>query len=139
MLTLRREAMMRRMKLLRDVAIRHLVTVGPDASLRSAAGAMTDRNVGCAIVVENEDVCGIITERDLLRAISGGHRMDESKVREHMTPDVVSGQPGWEVLKAIKTMNDGGFRHLLVMDLDGPVGVVSLKDLMAAVVELVES
>jgi predicted transcriptional regulator len=126
------------MKLLRDVAIRHLLTVAPAASLRRAAKVMTDRGVGCAVVVEKEKVAGIVTERDILRAVADDKIMDDAKVEDVMTRDVVSGAPGWEIVRAVKTMTDGGFRHLLVMEMDDPVGIVSLRDLMDSMVELVQ-
>lgn len=129
--------MMSPMKLLRDVAIRHLVTVGPDTTLRRAAKVMTDRGVGCAVVVENERVAGIVTERDILRSIAEDGKMDDVTVGAVMTRDVVSGAPGWELLKAVHTMTEGGFRHLLVMEMDDPVGIVSLRDLMTAMAEMV--
>jgi CBS domain-containing protein len=129
---------MRPMKLLRDVAIRHLLTVGPGASLRRAAKVMTDRGVGCAVVVEKEKVAGIVTERDILRAVADDRIMDDATVEDVMTRDVVSGAPGWEIVRAVKTMTEGGFRHLLVMEMDDPVGIVSLRDLMDSMVELVQ-
>ena len=129
--------MMSLMKLLRDVAIRHLVTVDPTSTLRRAAKVMNDRGVGCAVVVEKERVAGIVTERDVLRAIAEDGNMDEMTVADVMTRDVISGAPGWELLKAVRTMNDGGFRHLLVMEMDDPVGIVSLRDLMSAMSEMV--
>lgn len=118
------------MKLLRDVSVRHLLTVDPHATLRRAAKVMTDRGVGCAVVVENEKVAGIVTERDILRAIANDQKMDDTKVEEIMTRDVVSGAPGWDILRAAKAMTEGGFRHLLVMEMDDPVGIVSLRDLL---------
>jgi CBS domain-containing protein len=129
---------MRPMKLLRDVAIRHLLTVDPGASLRRAAKVMTDRGVGCAVVVEKEKVAGIVTERDILRAVAADRTMDDAKVEDVMTRDVVSGAPGWEIVRAVKTMTEGGFRHLLVMEMDDPIGIVSLRDLMDSMVELVQ-
>jgi CBS domain-containing protein len=126
------------MKLLRDIAISHLVTVGPDSTLRRAATVMTDRGVGCAVVIGNEKVVGIITERDVLHAVAHGDEVDKTTVQDVMTPDVVSGAPGWDVLRAVRTMTEGGFRHLLVMEMDDPVGIVSLRDLMDTMVELVQ-
>lgn len=99
---------------------------------------MTDRGVGCAVVVENEKVAGIVTERDILRAIANDQKMDDTKVEEIMTREVVSGAPGWDILRAAKAMTEGGFRHLLVMEMDDPVGIVSLRDLldsMSAVIQ----
>lgn len=128
-----------RMKLLRDIAVRHLVTVDPASTLRRAAQVMTDRGVGCAVAIENERVAGIITERDILHAVAGEQNVDTTKVADVMTRDVVSGAPGWDLIKAVKTMTEGGFRHLLVMELDDPVGIVSLRDLMDTMAELVPS
>ena len=126
------------MKLLRDVAVRHLLTVDPKANLRRAAKVMTDRGVGCAVVIENEKVAGIVTERDILRAIAADQKMDDTTVEQIMTREVVSGSPGWDILRAAKAMTDGGFRHLLVMEMDDPVGIVSLRDLLDSMSELVQ-
>ena len=127
------------MKLLRDVSVRHLLTVDPGATLRRAAKVMTERGVGCAVVIENEKVAGIITERDILRAIAADQVMDETKVHEVMTRDVVSGAPGWDILRAANAMTEGGFRHLLVMEMDDPVGIVSLRDLLDSMSEAVQA
>jgi CBS domain-containing protein len=126
------------MKLLRDVAIRHLVTVSPDSSLRRAAQVMTDRGVGAAVVVGSEHVVGIITERDLLHAVAGKRNVDETKIEDVMTRDVISGAPGWDILRAVHTMTQGGFRHLLVMEMNDPVGIVSLRDLMDSMAAMVQ-
>lgn len=127
------------MKLLRDVSVRHLLTVDPSATLRRAAKVMTERGVGCAVVIENEKVAGIITERDILRAIAADQVMDDTKVHEVMTRDVVSGAPGWDILRAANAMTEGGFRHLLVMEMDDPVGIVSLRDLLDSMSEAVQA
>jgi CBS domain-containing protein len=128
----------KKLKLLRDVAIRHLVTVAPETTLRRAARVMTDRGVGAAVVVSNEKVAGIVTERDILHSVAAKHDFDSTRVEEVMTADVVSGAPGWDILRAAKTMNEGGFRHLLVMEMDDPLGIVSLRDLMDAMAEMVQ-
>jgi CBS domain-containing protein len=126
------------MKLLRDVAIRHLVTVSPDTTLRRAAKVMADRGVGAAVVMTNEKVAGIVTERDVLRAIAGNDDVDSTKVDHVMTADVVSGAPGWDILRAAETMAEHGFRHLLVMEMDDPIGIVSLRDLMDSMAAMVQ-
>lgn len=122
------------MKLLRDVAISHLLTVEPGNTLRRAAKVMTDRGVGAAVVMENEGVAGIITERDILHAVAADSDVEVVTVGDVMTRDVVSGAPGWDVVKAVKTMTEHGFRHLLVTEMDDPVGIVSLRDLMDVLV-----
>ena len=126
------------MKLLRDIAISHLLTIEPDDSLRRAAKAMTDRGVGSAVVMNDGHVAGIVTERDILHAVSGNKNLDETKVTEIMTHDPVAGRPGWELTLAVKTMTEGGFRHLLVQEMDDPIGIVSLRDLMDAMAEMIQ-
>lgn len=126
------------MKLLRDVAIRHLLTVDPQSSLVRAAKVMADRGVGAAVVIENEKVAGIVTERDILKAIANDLDLGQTGVADIMTRDVVSGAPGWDILKAVKVMSQGGFRHLLVMEMEDPVGIVSLRDLMDAMADVVQ-
>ena len=126
------------MKMLRDVAVRHLLTIDCKASLRRASKVMTDRGVGCAVVIDKEKVAGIITERDILHAVAEEQNVDETVVESVMTANVVSGSPGWDLVKAVKTMTEGGFRHLLVMEMDDPVGIVSLRDLMDTMAEMVQ-
>lgn len=126
------------MELLRDIGIRHLLTVEPSNTLRQTAQAMTDRGVGCAVVVGNETVQGIITERDILRAVSGSKDLDATTAESVMTKDVVSGAPGWDVIKAVRVMVEGGFRHLLIQEMNDPIGIVSLRDLMDSMADLVQ-
>jgi CBS domain-containing protein len=127
------------MTLLREIAIRHLLTVDPRSSLRRASKVMTDRGVGCAVVIQNETVAGIVTERDILHALANDQDVNETTVEQVMTKNVVSGEPGWEIEQAVRVMSEHGFRHLLVMELNDPVGIVSLRDLMDAMLEASDS
>lgn len=127
------------MELLRDVAISHLLTIDPTATLRKVSRSMIDRGVGAAVVVGAEKVVGIITERDILRAVAQEQNLDDHTVEDVMTRDVVSGTPGWDLVKAAQTMAEGGFRHLLVMEMGEPVGIVSLRDLMRAMAALLQA
>ena len=126
------------MKLLRDVAISHLLTIEPADSVRRAAKAMTDRGVGSAVVMNGGRVAGIVTERDILHAVSDKKDLDGTQVTEIMTHDPVAGAPGWDLTRAVKTMTDGGFRHLLVKEMDDPIGIVSLRDLMDVMAEMIQ-
>ena len=126
------------MTLLRDVAIKHLLTIEPDNSLFQAARAMTDRGVGSAVVMRDGKVAGIVTERDVLHGAASERPLREISVEEAMTKDPVAGEPGWDLTKAVTTMTEGGFRHLLVTEMGNPVGIVSLRDLMDALVALVQ-
>ncbi|MDQ4143978.1 MAG: CBS domain-containing protein [Actinomycetota bacterium] len=126
------------MPLLRDIAIRHLLTIEADDSLQRAAKAMTDRGVGSAVVMRDGNVAGIVTERDVLHAVAARASLEDTSVEEVMTKDPVAGEPGWELTRAVTTMTEGGFRHLLVKEMGEPIGIVSLRDLMDAMVELVQ-
>ena len=128
---------MANMKLLRDVAIRHLLTIEPHDSLRRAANAMSTRGVGAAVVMEDGRLAGIITERDLLNAAGQGADFDSATVDRFMTRDVISGKPGWDIERAARAMIDHNFRHLLVTEMQEPVGIVSLRDLMDSVMDLI--
>lgn len=116
-----------------------MLTVSPTDSLHHAARLMSDRDVGSAVVIDSEKVAGIVTERDILRAAGKGLDFGSTKVAEVMTSDVTAGEPGWDVLTAVKTMTEGGFRHLLIVDAeDDPVGIVSVRDLMQTMVTMVQ-
>lgn len=127
------------MKLLRDVQTRHMLTVSPRDTLHHVARMMSDRDVGSAVVIDSESLAGIVTERDLLHAAAKSLPFEATSVAEVMTTDVVSGEPGWDVLQAVRTMTEGGFRHLLVVDADDdPVGIVSVRDLMETMAAMVQ-
>jgi CBS domain-containing protein len=117
-----------------DVMRRDLVSVGTDTSLRRAAELMTSRKVGCAIV-RTDDNPGIISERDILRAVAEGADPESKTVGDYMTWDAVVAFPSWDLGKAISTMIEGGFRHLIVVDDGIEVGVLSIRDLAAQLVK----
>jgi CBS domain-containing protein len=79
---------------------------------------------------------GIITERDLLRAMAEGSDPGATPVSSYMTPNAVAVNASWEVVDAARRMIQGGFRHLIVTDDRGGVtGIVSIRDMVAALVE----
>ncbi|MDR7279938.1 signal-transduction protein with cAMP-binding, CBS, and nucleotidyltransferase domain [Catenuloplanes atrovinosus] len=108
-----------------------VLTVGPDHTLRQAARMMADRGAGSAVVLDPDaEGVGIMTERDLLKAIGAGLDPDTERTGAHLTWDVVYASPGWTLEEAALAMARGGFRHLVVLD-DGEVlGVISVRDIM---------
>ena len=113
-----------------------VVTVGPDHSLAEAAARMARSNVGSAVVLMTEAQPGIVTERDLLRAIAAGAELAATPVERYMTSNAISASESWDVEQAARKMIDGGFRHLIVLDGSGQVrGVLSIRDLVAALLE----
>ncbi|MGW0859269.1 CBS domain-containing protein [Streptomyces sp. NPDC002690] len=117
--------------LVRDAMTTVVLTIGPTHTLRQAAALMSARRVGAA-VVHDPDTCGfgIITERDILDAVGLGQDPDREYVSGHTTTDVVFAAPAWTLEEAAEAMTHGGFRHLIVLNEDGPVGLVSVRDII---------
>ncbi|WP_328319538.1 CBS domain-containing protein [Streptomyces sp. NBC_00388] len=115
----------------RDAMSTVVLTIGPAHTLRQSATLMSARRVGAAVVLD-PDTCGvgIITERDILNALGGGLDPDRETAGSHTTTDVVFAAPSWTLEEAADAMANGGFRHLIVLDDTGPVGVVSVRDII---------
>ena len=115
----------------RDAMSKAVLTVGPEHTLRQAAQLMTARRVGSAIVVDPDGAgTGIITERDVLYAIGAGLDPDVERTGAHVTMDVVYAGPDWTIADAAAAMVRGGFRHLVVLDGDEVLGVISVRDVL---------
>jgi CBS domain-containing protein len=117
-----------------EVMSRNLLTVEPTTSISDAAAAMTQRGVGAAVVLTGDTVSGILTERDVLRAVATGP-VEGTHVAAWMTRDPETIEASDSVGKAAAIMIHGGFRHLPVCDEGKPVGIVSIRDLMRVVVD----
>lgn len=108
-----------------------VLTIGPQHTLRQAAEAMYRRNVGAAVVIDPEEPGpGVITERDVLRAIGRGKDPDQERVCDHLTSDLKFAQPNWSLEEAAAVMIRNGFRHLAVVDGGELVGVLSMRDIV---------
>ena len=120
----------------RDAMSKSVVQVGPDHTLQQAAHLMADRRVGSAVVFDPDgEGLGILTERDILRAIGGGLDPDTERPAEHITWDVVYAGPDWTIDEAAAAMMRGGFRHLVVLDGDELLGVISVRDIVRCYVD----
>ena len=108
-----------------------VLTVNPGHTLRDAAEAMAERGVGAAVVVDPEQPGpGIVTERDILRAIGSGQSPDNERVADHLSSDLVFASPDWSLERAAEAMVRGRFRHLIVVDGGELVGVLSIRDIV---------
>jgi CBS domain-containing protein len=116
----------------RDVMTADPATVSLDTTVTEAATAMRDGGFGSVVVVEDEEVRGILTDRDItVRAVAEGQDPDETKVGDicSSTPTCLSPQDS--VKDAIETMREEKVRRVPVVDDGRPVGIVSLGDLAA--------
>jgi CBS domain-containing protein len=111
-------------------------TVTPDTSVRETLRCMTEFRTGCALVIDQERIIGIFTERDFLNRVVGSAGDPEVTVRSVMTPAPITIRASSSVLSAIETMEVRDFRHLPVVDPAGrPVGVMSVKGIMHYLVQ----
>jgi CBS domain-containing protein len=113
---------------------RSLLTVEPGVPLAEVAERMVARDVGAVLVLEGGRLVGILTERDVLRAVAGGIDSD-TIVDDWMTRDPETMEPDEPIRQAAVLMIHGGFRHLPIVQGDDVVGMLSIRDLMRVVLE----
>jgi len=111
-----------------------LLSVDATTRLTEAAAQMDARHVGAALVMNGERLSGILTERDVLRAVATGG-VEGTNVGAWMTHDPDTVGPDERPGHAAAIMIHGGFRHLPVLDGDRPVGIISIRDLMRLVID----
>ena len=115
-----------------DAMSRTVLTVGTEHTLREACRLMVQRNVGAAVVMSDElPGPGIVTERDVLRAVAKGVDPDGTTVAEVMTFEARTATTTWDLETAAAEMVRHGFRHLVVIDDSGSLaGVLSMRDVV---------
>lgn len=120
------------MKTVADVMTPSPLAIVPSTTVAEAATTMGERRIGSALVMEGDRLLGIFTERDIVRALGQDFGAAERPVSEWMTADPVTVPPDTPAAEALRTMLDGGFRHLPVTEGDRVAGIVSIRDLSAA-------
>src|SRR5262245_4818722 len=113
----------------RDVMSTRLLSVGPDDTVGEAVAVMAQNRVGSVLVMEGDDLTGIFTERDTVRALSLAHDAARHEIVSWMTRDPKTVAPDVDTEAALRTMLDHGFRHLPVVEDGKVVGMVSMRDL----------
>src|SRR5437016_14507320 len=99
-----------------DLMVKDVLTVDPSDTIGEAAEKMNAANVGAVVVVEDfVRIVGIVTERDLLRAVAHRARAAEARVRQWMTENPVTIDPDTTIEEAAEIMFDNNFRHLPVV------------------------
>jgi CBS domain-containing protein len=109
--------------------------IAPDESVLDAIKLMAEKKIGALLVMEDESLVGIISERDYARkVILRGKSSRETPVNEIMTAQVVTTEPSESVEGCMKLMTDGRIRHLPVVDSGKVVGVLSIGDLVKEII-----
>jgi CBS domain-containing protein len=113
-----------------------VVVADGDEPLADAATRMRENQVGALMVMDGERLAGILTERDLTRAIAEGAHPEAVPVAAYMTgwPTVVS--PDMDVREAVLAMLEQECRHLPVVEDDQVVGMVSIRDLLGSAIRV---
>jgi len=122
-----------------DIMSQPPITVSQDTSLMDASRIMFEKRIGSLVVVDDEGkLRGIVTERDVMFACSQGWDCSSRKVWEVMTENPVTVKPDDDIVEVIRKMRDLNVRHIPVVSDDGkPVGVISARDVLDAVLTLV--
>ena len=111
-------------------------SISPDATVLAGLKLMAEKNIGAVLVMNDNDLAGIFSERDYARrGILRGHTSRETAVRTIMTTNVVSVSPSVTVEDCMALMTEHRFRHLPVVDDNRVVGVVSIGDVVRAVLD----
>jgi CBS domain-containing protein len=113
---------------------REVLAVAPEDTLGEAAERMAERGVGSCVVADGGRLIGILTERDLLKAVAGRVHTSEARVREWMTVDPITASSATPADEALRTMLENGFRHLPVVEEGRTIGVISLRELIRSTV-----
>ena len=107
------------------------LTAPPETTVSNAARLMAERNVGAVLVVAEEHLLGIFTERDaVFRVIAKGRDASTTQLNEVMTVEPKTLEPGKTYGHALLIMQENGFRHVPVVENGRPVGIISSRNAM---------
>ena len=109
--------------------------IGPEGTLLDAAESMSDQGVDYVIVINNREIVGILTERDLVVAVADGIDLGAALVEEWMSEAPDTFTPDVRVREAVSWLLETGYRHLPVVADGELLGVVTIRDLMWALVQ----
>lgn len=112
-----------------------VATIRPTATLQEAAEQLVADDVGLLVVVDPGGVRGVISERDIVLAIADGLDLTNERVRDSASTDVLKIEEGLSVRDAAMAMSEAGIRHLAVARNDVIHGVVSIRDVLAVLLE----
>ncbi|MBK5227126.1 MAG: CBS domain-containing protein [Actinobacteria bacterium] len=116
---------------IKELRPRMPVTIPKSESLGAAAKLLADEDIGALVVFEPNGLAGVISERDIVRAIADGCDLAEIEVCEYMTEAPVVAEDDAVIGDAIAKMNETGIRHVVIVT-DGDVsGMISMRDIVA--------
>ena len=112
-----------------------VTSISPDASVLDAITLMADRSIGSLLVMQGDELKGIVTERDYARkVIVKGRSSESTRVADIMSTEVVTATAEQTVKNCMELMTNRRIRHLPVVDGDKVVGMISIGDLVQAII-----
>ena len=112
-----------------------LVYVGPEATALEAIRRMAEAGVGSVAVCDGSRLVGIFTERDVLRLAGDAAPLDQVRVADAMTRDVITVSADTDLVSASRLMGERRIRHLPVVEGENLLGMVGIRDVLAALAE----
>ena len=126
---------MKLVKQLLDTKGRDILSISPDASVLDAIKVMADKGIGALVVLQDTALVGVVTERDYARkVILKGRSSENTLVSEIMTENVITTTGDDSVDECMNLMTDRRIRHLPVVDGESVIGIISIGDLVKAVI-----
>jgi CBS domain-containing protein len=119
-----------------EIMTRASVTESPSDSLRAAANRMWSQQTGSLLVMDGTSLLGIVTERDVMKAVARGADLDATPVSAVMTTSVLTVSPGTSLHEAARHMATRWIRHLPIVEGGEVVGMVSQRDLCGVLAAL---
>jgi CBS domain-containing protein len=121
---------------IRDAMTTEVFAVGLEDTLREAARKMSERGIGAAMVEPEKEgrPPGMISAREILHSVAAGQDPDTGRVADHLAPRRTFSAPDWSLSQAAEAMSKGGFQHIVVVDMNGIAGILSMRDLMRSLV-----
>jgi CBS domain-containing protein len=127
---------MRTVRQLLEAKAPEVYSIGPDAPVLDAVRLMAEKHIGALLVMDGERLAGILSERDYARkVVLQGRSSRDTPVRDIMTSDVVTVGPNETSDRCMQVVTERRVRHLPVLEGECVVGVVSIGDLVKAVIE----
>lgn len=115
---------------IKDIMTQNPTTLPREATVAEAARAMRDEDIGDVIVLKDAEICGIVTDRDLVvRALAGNEDPRAITLGDVCSSEVTTLDPDSKVTEAVRLMSENALRRIPVVENGKPVGIVSLGDL----------
>lgn len=125
--------------LVKDVMNKNVVVAKSDATIREAAKVMNKFHIGSLIVLKEEAIAGILTERNVLIAVAGGKDPDSTVIEEIMTKKVVTIDPDQTVEAAVDLMIQNKIKKLPVVEDNKLKGIITASDIVVVEPKLIAS